>query len=256
MICRRFFWIASWTVGLARFKPLLLLPLLLCVSCASFPGLGQLTDVKLDLQVAATETPGVYAVSGETNLPDQTQLTIAAVRYLSLESGSLENSAASAPTPTYSILAYQPAQIQHNQWQTRLNLWQVAPDGDYQETWQLEQAQLGLSFQPAREVVFLATLNPIDQLSRLEPLLAMRGMQLDNRTVQTSEGQRYAQVDRAIAIALPTGKTTPPVLNPNQVNYGWGDRYVIPQEPQNPGELEFPRDRQTNAPPAPDEFLR
>ena len=240
---------------LARFKSLflLLLPLLFCVSCTSFPLLGQLADVNLNLQVAATATPGVYTISGETNLPDQTQLTVMAVRYL-----SLENSAASfKPNPTYSILAYQPAQIQHNKWQAQLNLWQVAPDGQYQETWQLEQAQLGLPLRPVTEVVFLATLTPADKLSRLEPLLATRGMRLSNRTVQTTaEGQRYAQVDRSIAIALPTGSTTPPAPNPNQRNYGWGDRYLMPQEPQNPYDLKFPSDRLTNAPPAADEFLR
>ena len=233
-------------------RVLVLLPILFCVSCTSLP-LGQLADADLNLQVAATEKPGVYALAGETNLPDRTQLTVMAVRYLAVENPV----AGSKPDPTYSILAHQTAQIQHSKWQAELNLWQVAPDGQYQETWQLEQPQLGLSLQPATDVVFLATLTPADKLSHLEPQLALRGMRLSDRTVQTTaEGQRYAQVDQAIAVALPTGKTTPPLPNPNLINYGWGDRYLMPQEPQNPYDLAFPSIRQTSAPPAADEFLR
>lgn len=229
-----------------------LLPLLLCVGCTSLRFPGQLADIELTLQVAAAETQGVYAVSGETNLPDETQLTVAAVRYLSLDEPAGFN-----PTPTYSILAYQPTEVQNGKWETQLNLWQVDPEGNYQETWQLEQARLGLSFQPATDVIFLATLTPPDKLSRLEQLLAAHGMRLSNRTVQTTpEGQRYAQIDQSIAIALPTGTTTPPPPDPNAENYGWGYRYLIPKEPQNPYDLAFPNERQTNAPPVVNEFLQ
>ncbi|MBD3880774.1 hypothetical protein IFO70_03290 [Phormidium tenue FACHB-886] len=229
-----------------------LLPLLLCISCTSLRFPGQLEDIELTLRVEAAEPQGVYAVSGETNLPNETELTVVAIRYL-----SLDEPAGFKPTRTYSILAYQPTEVQNGKWQTQLNLWQVAPDGDYQESWQLEQARLGLSFQPATDVIFLATLTPPDKLSRLEQLLAAHGMRLSNRTVQTTpEGQRYAQIDQTIAIALPTGATTPPQPDPNEENYGWGYRYLIPKEPQNPYDLAFPKERQTNAPADPNEFLR
>ncbi|HEY9643918.1 MAG TPA: hypothetical protein V6C57_25735, partial [Coleofasciculaceae cyanobacterium] len=90
-----------------------------------------------------------------------------------------------------------------------------------------------------------------------EQQLAEQGLRLANGTVRsTSEGQRYAQVNQTLAIALPTGETTPPRPQLDEVNYGWGYRYLIPNEPPNPYDLEFPGDRQTNAPPRPEEFLQ
>jgi hypothetical protein len=216
---------------------------------------GQVSDVALSMRVMASGAmPGIYTIAGETNLPKDTQLTVAALRYLSVEQ---EFAAQFNPLPTYSILAYQTVKIVDDHWQTQLNLWQVAPDGQYQETWQLEQARLGLAFKPSQDVVFLATLTPADKLSRLEQQLADEGLRLASGTVRsTPEGQRYAQVNQALAIALPTGETTPPRPQLDEVNYGWGYRYLIPNEPQNPYDLEFPGDRKTNAPPRPEEFLQ
>lgn len=208
---------------------------------------------------------GVYAIAGETRLPENTQITVAAVRYLAVDElpadklpvdSLLVNSSQYNPTPTYSILAYQSAKVTKGKWQTQLDLWQVARDGKYQESWQLEQSRLGVSFKPSEKVMFLATLTPADDLSALEQQLAKRGMRLSSGTVRsTSEGQRYAQVNQSLAIALPTGKTAPPT-SAEEANFGWGDRYLIPQEPQNPYDLQFPGDRQTNAPPMPGEFLQ
>jgi hypothetical protein len=208
---------------------------------------------------------GVYAIAGETRLPENTQITVAAVRYLAVDelptdslpaNSLLVNATQFNPTPTYSILAYQPAKVTKGKWQTQLDLWQVAKDGKYQESWQLEQSRLGVSFKPSEKVMFLATLPPADDLSALEQRLARQGMRLAIGTVRsTSEGQRYAQVNQSLAIALPTGETAPPT-SADEANFGWGDRYLIPQEPQNPYDLQFPGDRQTNAPPMPDEFLQ
>jgi hypothetical protein len=233
----------------------LVLPLLfMSLSCAQLRLPGQFSDVTLNLNVTAADIPGVYRIAGETNLPDKTQLTIAAVRQLSLKNSAAANFKLN---PTYSILAYQPVTVTGGKWSTQLNLWQVAPNGKYQETWQLEQTRLGLSLQPAEEVIFLATLTPPDKLSRLEQQLADRGMRLAGGTVlSTPDGQRYAQVNQVIAVALPTGETSPPIPQADEVNYGWGYRYLIPQEPQNPYTLEFPKERQTNAPPQREEFLQ
>jgi hypothetical protein len=212
------------------------------------------SEVDLNIEVSRTDTPGVYSVSGNTNLPEKTQLSIAAVRYLHLEGKNSSTPDSFNPTPTYSILAYEPAEVKQGQWQTNLNLWRVASDGKYQEIWQIEQNKLGLSLQPDETVVFLATLTPIDELSSLEQELAKRGIRLvQGAVLSTAEGFRYAQVQHALDVALPTGQTTP---NPEDDNFGWGDRYIIPQEPQNPTNLEFPNERLTDAPPKPEELLR
>lgn len=206
------------------------------------------------MRVTATETPGVYTIAGNTTLPDNTRLNVAAIRYL------YPGDAASAtfnPDPTYSILAYQFAQVQKGEWQTKLNLWQVASNGQFKEAWQLSQPKLGLSFKPDEAVVFMASLAPITKLSELEQQLSRKGLKFPGGTIRTtSEGERYAQVNQLMAIALPSGNTSPSPPRPEEINYGWGYRYLIPLEPQNPYNLEFPDKRQTDAPPKPNEFLQ
>jgi len=250
----------------------LVLPLLLFSTGCNRLWLPQLSDLPLTMHITSVEA-GVYAIAGETRLPQDTQITVAAIRYLSVDDLpankppadksltdnliATDGTAQFNPTPTYSILAYQSAQVAQGKWQTQLHLWQIAKDGKYQESWQLEQSRLGLSFKPSEKVMFLATLTPVDNLSALERQLARQGLRLADGTIRsTPEGQRYAQVNQFLAIALPTGKTAPPTPRAEEENYGWGDRYLIPPEPQNHHDLQFPSDRQTNAPPMPDEFLR
>ncbi len=212
----------------------------------------------VDLQlVVKPQAAGTYAIAGTTNLPDYTRVAVAAVRNLSA-ADSLAHRL--NPKPTYSILAYQSAQVMDGKWQAELNLWQVAPDGRYAEVWQMEQAQLNLSLTPSKDVFFLATLNPVsevDQLPRLEQQLRNQKLRLSGKLIYTTaEGQQYVQVQHTQAVALPDGNTTPPEVNPNQINDGWGARYLMPEETQNPYQLEKPKDRRTNAPMRREEFLR
>lgn len=222
--------------------------------CSQLTSLYRWSEIDLNVDVATTDKPGVYSLSGQANLPDNTPITVAAVRYLR---SSDPASAQLDAEPTYSILAYQSTKVQRGEWNTDLNLWQVASNGRFQEAWQLEQSKLGLSFQPDSQVIFLATLTPADDLSALEQELARRGIRFSGGTiVSTSEGFRYAQAQEIMAVALPNGATAPPAEKPEDRNGGWGDRYIIPQEPPNRVELEFPESRTTNAPPTKDEFLR
>jgi len=202
------------------------------------------------MQVNPSESSGVYQVSGSTNLPDDTQITVAAVRYLQV-------AGVSARKQTYAILDYQSAEVKDGNWQTNLNLWETAADGRYQENWQLDQAHLDIAFEPNQDVFFLATLAPIEELSQIEELLATRGLRLQRGMIRsTSAGQRYVQVSQTRTIALPTGQTTPPVPRPEDINGGWGDRFIIPQEPQNLTPFKPENARLTNAPAAPEDFLR
>jgi len=238
-----------------KLKGILTIALLLPIAsgCTQLQSLFQWSEADLKIQVTGTDTPGLYTIRGSTNLPENTQISVAAVRYLQLESPD-RSAIPLNLNPTYSILAYAPATVRQGEWQTQLNLWRVAADGRYQESWQIEQNQLGLSHQPDETVIFLATLTPIDELSALEQELARRGIRLAQGSVlSTSDGFRYAQVQQALAVDLPTGQTAP---NPEDDNFGWGDRYLIPQEPQNPTNLEFPEERLTDAPANPEELLR
>ncbi len=217
--------------------------------------LGPRNDIDLQLSVSS-EGSGVYAIAGTTNLPDNARLAIAAVRYLepARQSGGFSDA-----KPSYSILAYQTATVTNGQWQAQLNLWQVAEDGRYQESWQFEQAALRLNLEPSQDVIFLATLNPIgkvEQLPALEQQLRNKKLTISGKHLYTAaDGQQYIQVHQAQPVALPADRTTPPVRRPEDLNGGWGERYLMPGEPPNPYVLEQPTERQTDAPMRREEFL-
>ncbi len=214
-------------------------------------------DASLQFQVTPAREPGIYTISGSSNFPKQSEIRVAAVRYLRPTQSSVLTL---QPKPTYSILAYQTATISDGKWQAELNLWQVAKDGRFQEAWQLHQPELKLAVVPNSDVVFLATLAPgsqADQVQNLELQLKKAGKQLSDSLVNnTADGQRYIRVDHRLDVALPTGGTTPPPLKPSDINGGWGNRFLMPPESPIPYTLEFPKNRRTDAPAADKEFLR
>jgi hypothetical protein len=230
--------------------------LLLSASCNRIKLPGQLADANLSINVVR-ESLGNYTIAGVTNLPEKSQVAIIAVRYLYLKG---QGAQALNPKPTYAVLAYETTEVNQGKWSTQLNLWQTARDGRFQELWQLDQDQLKLPLQPAKDVVFLATLAPlnqVDQLQSLGELLAKQNLKVATSLVHTTmEGQQYVQVGQTQDVPLPTGRTAPRPLRPEDINGGWGERYLIPLEPQNPYKLELPPDRRTNAPASPEEFLQ
>lgn len=234
-------------------------PILFITGCSQaqlstiLPQNQPLQNVALEWQVSSVSQPGSYQIVGETNLPDRTQLTVAALRYLYPVAANQKLNT----NPTYAILDYQSAVVESGKWQTRLNLWQVATDGTFQENWQMEQQGLATRFNPQSDVVFLVSLAPIDQLSTLQQQLAAQGQQLNRSLLRSSStGERYAQSQQTLEIALPTGNTFAPPPQLEAENFGWGRRYLLPQEPQNPTKLERPSERITTAPARPEEFLR
>jgi hypothetical protein len=241
----------------------ILLLLILSAGCSQSPlTLQQLPSLlpdissKADFQIRVTPSgrSGVYTVAGSTNLPDESRITVAAIRYLQPDKPS---SPSLIPTKTYSILAYQDVKVNKGKWQTTLNLWQVAPNGQFQESWQLEQSQLGLSLKPETDVTFLATVAPTDSLSELEHQLEKQGVKLVSRLVRnTTDGERYIQASQVLPIALPTGQTTPPQPQPEDINGGWGNRFLLIPEPPNINNYQKPDNRRTNAPLSPAELLQ
>lgn len=237
--------------------------LLASTGCAQVPSLNnwlagsQLPQAELDMQVAPANAPGVYTIAGKTSLPDQAQMRVLAVRYLHPDQPATQ---ALNPKPTYAILDYQTAEVNQGKWQTTLNLWRVAMNGRYQETWQMDNASLGVALKPDSKVVFLATLMPgskTDLLQKLEQELEKQGKTLDSSQVRTTtDGQRYIQTSQTLAISLPSGSTTPPPLRSEDINGGWGNRFLIPPEPKNPTRVELPKERRTSAPMTAAEFLR
>lgn len=213
-----------------------------------------LKEIALDWQVDKLTEPGTYEIAGKTNLPDRTQLTVAALRYLYPVAAAARKL---NDNPTYTILDYQSVTVEQGAWQTQLNLWQVDADKTFKENWQIDQQGLAMRFNPGDEVVFLVTLTPIDQLLDLKQPLSTKGQTFQSSRIRTTpEGELYAQSQQTLTIELPTGKSTSASPQLQAENFGWGRRYLIPQEPQNPTQLEQPNDRQTDSPARPEEFLR
>ncbi|MEB3357843.1 MAG: hypothetical protein VKK04_14025 [Synechococcales bacterium] len=226
----------------------------LVASCRRVPLLNRPVDAKFSIQVEPADEPGVYELSGQVTLPAQTQLTVAAVRYLPVAEtaapGTVQNE-------TYAILDYAEAEVNPQGWRSQLNLWEIAPDGTFQESWQQHQQRLQLQVTPHEQVLFLAILTPSETLPRLEDQLDQVNLAFPRDQVRyTLSGDRYIQVSQVKEIPLPTGRTAPPPPDPLAVNGGWGERYLLVDEPPNPISLEFPDERRTSAPRSPDEILR
>lgn len=217
-----------------------------------FPDLS--TNANFQLSVTPKERAGVYTVAGTTNLPDKSRIAIAAIRYLQV---SKPQSQELKPHQTYSILAYQDVEVNKGKWQADLNLWKVAPNGQFKEAWQLEQPKLGLNLEPEPGILFLATVEPTDSLSELEQQLQKQGIKLVSNIVRnTVEGEQYVQGSQVLTVALPTGQTTAPPPRPDDLNGGWGPRYLLIDEPPNTNKFEQPDKRRTNAPLVPGEYLQ
>jgi hypothetical protein len=230
---------------------IILLLFALCTSCAS----SQSSDVILNFNVKPTNRPGVYQAMGQTNLPDGSQIAVAALRYLRPEDGQFLDTNTNT---TYSILDREITKVAKGQWQTTLNLWQVASDGRLQESWQLNQTESGFSPNPLPQVSFVATFDPLEQYSALQQQ-GIAPQELSGSLVRfTNEGQPYVQARQTLPIALPTGKTTPPRLQPEDINGGWGKRYEIKPQPPAPKTMNpLPlKGEQINTPLSRSEFLR
>lgn len=177
----------------------------------------------LDIQVQPGGRSGLYTASGTSNLPDQSRLIVMAIRPLR-SATQLNQTETKVGESNYAILDRRAVEVKQGQWQTNLNLWQVAPKGQFQENWQLNQAKLGTNFTPSSEVTFVATFDPANQSPAIEPQIN-QALELESPVVRfTNDGERYLQASEVVSLSLPTGKTTPPALTATDLNHGWGDR--------------------------------
>jgi hypothetical protein len=219
-------------------------------------------EVQLEIKnLEATQSNGVYTVVGTTNLPESSRITVTAIRYLhspeELGGGALNTDA----NINRSILDRKTAEVKQSKWQAELNLWEVAPNGNFQEVWQANQASMKLT--PDGDVTFIATFDPETQWQRSQkPKVEERDPEprkIEGKLLRfTNEGEKYVQTSQILSVSLPVGKTIPPRPQAEDVNGGWGNRYQIRPEPLTSGATLLPavKFRQTNAPLSPSEFLR
>ncbi|MEH2292575.1 hypothetical protein [Nostoc sp.] len=230
-------------------------------------GCVQKAQDKVEMQIENVQpisSKGVYNVVGSSNLPESSKITVAAVRYLRPVSGQAEALLNSDTNTNRSILARQIVEVKQGQWQAALNLWQVSPNGSFQEAWQGNPAQIQLF--PEDGVTFVAIFDPASQWEQSDnqnpQKLKSENQQLEKLESKlirfTNEGEKYLQVSQSLTIALPTGKTIPLRPQPEDLNGGWGNRYQIPPQSIASKSTLLPptKNRQTNAYMTPSEFLR
>lgn len=164
------------------------------------------SPVALTISQISPAASGSYVVSGTASLPDATQLTVAATRYLRLE--------ADLPTPPiYAILDRQAAILNKGRWEARLNLRQPAVNGQMQETWQ-SNAVTGRSI-PESAVTFLVTVEPPHQPANLQQQvesLSPAAQPLLNRF--TTDGEFYMQASQVLTVQPPKIQM-PALLSPS-----------------------------------------
>lgn len=191
-------------------KAFYVLLLLLTVSCTR----ERSSQADLSLRVEPSNRPGVFTISGNTNLPDQSQVIVQGLRPLSSPAQPI------APeTPSnYAILDRQTVVVSQGQWQATLKLWHDTPDGQYQEVWQASQTQVK-RLQPSAEVIFIAAIDPGSQAKALKQQLERQGKTLEGAKVRfTTNEQWYIQAKQAIMVTPPTGKQTAAALNVPELN--------------------------------------
>jgi hypothetical protein len=173
-----------------------------------FDSSSDTTDPQLQIeQINPLEQAGSYSIAGTTNLPDQTQITVSAIRPLQPTEQFMSNFGSS-----YSVLARRFVPIEQGAWKTQLNLWQIASDGRFQEVWQLDQDRLGMQVQPDPTVIFLVTLDPANQPKALQQQIESQGEASTGNLVQfNTDGELYLQTSKTIPVALPSGRTSSPI---------------------------------------------
>lgn len=199
------------------------LVVVLASGCDRLPVIGRGGENPIALtieQIAETGQPGAFTLSGTATLPNQTPLTVSAVRRLSTEA----NDPSSGSAPLFSVLDRKSAVVQDGRWQAQLELWEVSPEGFYQESWQQADKGLGLS-QASAGVEFRATLEPMD-LSRTK--VKNRSAILDQATNPllnfTPGGQPYLKVSESRVVALPSSSVMASTGIPTANRSGWQGR--------------------------------
>ncbi len=229
------------------------------LSCSSAPAnLRGLTNSSTPLNLSIREIQdkggGTYTVSGTTSLPSKTKITVSAVRYLVEGANPETNSETDIP---YAILDRQIAEVGQGNWQAELNLWQIAPDGKFQEAWQLSQQDANVIFNPDANVTFLATFDPVNQPENFKAEVEKLDTSLQAALARfTPDGELYLQASRMMAIALPTGQTTPPQTSRLADGVRRSKRTAASRTSQANATQESTSWRKTTAPLKPDEMLR
>ncbi|MBF2026553.1 MAG: hypothetical protein IGS48_07265 [Oscillatoriales cyanobacterium C42_A2020_001] len=216
----------------------------LTASCTQF----QSTPVDLSLSIKPSGRPGVYVASGTSNLPDRSRIIISGVRYLQ---PSTDSTPLRPRDANYAILDREIVEVNQDRWETTLSLWQLTSNGNYQESWQQQQTNLGVPFKASGQVVFTATFEPENQSASVN-------QQVQNQNLQgsllrfTEDGQPYLQASQTLPVGLPSGKTTSPTGIALDQESSWESRSTVRNLSTKVSVGAPPKEKQVDAPLSPE----
>jgi hypothetical protein len=171
---------------------------LLLVSCSQVQPLNP----EFTIQVQPTGATGTYTVSGQTNLPKSSPITITVQAIRKLR--PLGNTRLTNREPLYAVVAKERVETQDGQWQTTLKLQQPNGTGTPLESWQVNQNQVPLEVEPEAQISFVATTAPLDRSIRFIDLTEPGAQGTNNSVLQTTNGNNYLKTEKAINLAPPS----------------------------------------------------
>jgi hypothetical protein len=211
------------------------------------PTLGA-RPIDLTIEQVEPENSGSYTVSGNTTLPDKTQITVSAFRYFEDRTQTV----GSTSERNYAILDRQIAEVSQGSWETRLNLWQSSASGQFQEAWQVK-FDPEQRIEPEATVTFLATLEPTNQPASLKKQVeALDSAQQVAITRFTTDGELYLQAEKTLSVPPPQGRSSA-VLK--VVNSAQTDKPQVAKSSSNAAEAQQVQ-QQIDLPLSPDAFIR
>ncbi|MCU0523973.1 MAG: hypothetical protein MUF72_04015 [Elainella sp. Prado103] len=186
--------------------------------CASLRQLNPATTssaIDLSISRVVPTSSGRYLVTGRTTLPDQTRLTVMAIR-------SFQSTNPEAEQSSYVILDRQIVEVNETTWTANLGLWKpAAPTGQPQEAWQ-QTPDYG-KMKPEQSVTFVVTAMATAEMvtAKMMPDLSSQPSEshspirtLDSTSQNpllryTPEGDPYLQASTQLSIAPPIGAPLP-----------------------------------------------
>lgn len=207
---------------------------------------------QLSLIVEPSDRPGTYRLSGTTDLPDGTELTVQGLRHLQPQGQLLSELQAQ---DHYAILARNRVQVEAGQWSVTLQLWQPNGAGDPLESWQMVLPQSDRSFEASPDVQFTVSTPPSGDERRLDAQWQSSKVNPALGEIRfTPDGDWYLQARINRPIALPQGEVPDNVALFN-ANPQLLAESAIPQAKAVTGAA-ADLERTTNAPLASSEMLR
>lgn len=186
-----------------------------------------------NLNIQPIQNNSKYKVTGTTNLPDSSLISVSAVRYLIPADTKKTPQSNNGANLSRSILDRKNVEVKAGKWQAELDISRNTSDGSFREAWQLDSSKLELT--PQDKVSFIATYNPTSQWQITDGKNTKKPDTKVNepqgKLVRvTNEGEKFVQASKTLSIALPVVKTTQLSLKSEDINHGWGNRYQLKKQ--------------------------